>query len=113
VIPLQLLAAFLIGWLQREQHTAIEYLREENRVLKAQLRSQRVRLTDHERRRLAVLGVRLGRRLLAHVATIVAPDTILRWHRQLVVRKWTYAKGRPGRPGVQDEIRRLVVADGG
>jgi putative transposase len=77
--------------------------------LKAQLRRQRVRLTDHERRRLAVLGVRLGRRLLAQVATIVTPDTLLRWHRQLIARKWTYAKGRPGRPGVRAEIRRLVV----
>src|SRR5688572_22060333 len=61
-------------------------LREENRVLKAQLRTRRLRLTDDDRRRLAVLGARLGRRLLADVATIVTPDTILRWHRQLVAR---------------------------
>jgi putative transposase len=99
----------LVGWLQREEHEIIEYLREENRVLKAQLRSQRVRLTDGERRRLAVLGARLGRRILAQVATIVTPDTILRWHRQLIARKWTYSKRRAGRPGVLPEIRRLVV----
>ena len=43
------------------------------------------------------------------VATIVTPDTILRWHRQLIARKWTYPKRRPGRPGVRQEIRRLVV----
>ena len=42
------------------------------------------------------------------MATIVTPDTILRWHRQLVARKWTYAKGA-GRRGVLHEIRRLVV----
>ena len=76
MVPLHLLVASLIGWLQREQHEVIEYLREENRVLKAQLRNQRVRLTDDERRRLAALGARLGRRLLAQVATIVTPDTI-------------------------------------
>ena len=43
------------------------------------------------------------------MATIVTPDTILRWHRQLIARKWTYPKRRPGRPSVLPEIRRLVV----
>jgi putative transposase len=43
------------------------------------------------------------------VATIVTPDTILRWHRELIARKWTYAPPRLGRPGVQGEIRHLVV----
>jgi putative transposase len=110
VVPIQLLVASVIGWFQSGQHDVIiEYLREENRVLTAQLRSQRVRLSDDERRRLAVLSIRLGRRILADVATIVTPDTILRWHRQLIARKWTYPKRRPGRPNVLPEIRRLVV----
>jgi hypothetical protein len=51
----------------------------------------------------------LGRRLLRQVATIVTPDTILRWHRLLIARKWTYAKGQRCRQGVLAEIRRLVV----
>jgi transposase InsO family protein len=68
-----------------------------------------MRLRDAERRRLAALGQRLGRRILAQVATIVTPDTILRWHRELIARKWTYTARRFGRPGVQVEIRRLVV----
>ncbi|MET0168421.1 MAG: hypothetical protein ABW318_25950 [Vicinamibacterales bacterium] len=42
-------------------------------------------------------------------ATLVTPDTILRWHRELVARKWTYARQRPGRLGVRGEIRRLVI----
>ena len=66
-------------------------------------------MTDDERRRLAVLGARLGRRILTDVATIVTPDTILRWHRELIVRKWTYPKRRAGRPAVLPTIRRLVV----
>src|SRR5687768_14206594 len=83
--------------------------REENRVLKARLEGRRLRLDDHERRRLAELGHRLGRRLLAHVATIVTPDTILRWHRELVARKWTYVGARGGDSGLQVRIRSLVV----
>ena len=109
MIPAQLVVASLLGWLQREQSEAIWYLREENRILKAQLRNHRLRLTDDERRRLANVGARLGRRLLTQVATIVTPDTILRWHRRLIARKWTYSSRRPGRPGVLAEIRRLVV----
>ena len=101
--------AVVIGWVQGQQQEAVEYLRAENRILKAQLRGRRLRLTDDERRRLAVLGKRLGRRRLTQVATIVTPDTILRWHRQLIARKWTYARRGPGRPGVLLEIRRLVV----
>jgi hypothetical protein len=109
VIPLHLLAACLIGWLQREQQEVIAYLREENRVLRAELDHQRLRLTDDDRRRLTVRGARLGRQLLAHVATIATPDTILRWHRQLIARKWTSSRRRPGRPNALPEIRRLVV----
>jgi transposase InsO family protein len=109
VVPLHLLVTFLVGWLQHEQHEVIQYLREENRVLKARLRNQRVRFSDDDRRRLAALGAPLGRRLLAQVATIVKPDTILRWHRQLIARKWTYPRRRPGRPNVLPEIRGLVV----
>ena len=81
MISAPLVVASLLGWLQREQTEAIGYLREENRILKAQLGNRRLRLTDDERRRLANVGARLGRRRLMQVATIVTPDTILRWHR--------------------------------
>ena len=98
----------LAGWLSHRQQEAIAYLREENSILRRQLQGRRLRLTDDERRRLAVRGHRLGRRALGNVATLVTPDTILRWHRQLIARKWTNEK-RPRRPGVLQEIRRLVV----
>src|SRR6266851_6642020 len=107
--PLRLLLVTLAGWVNRRQQEVIDYLVEENRVLREQLGGRRVRLTDDQRRRLAARGQRLGRRALKRVATIVTPDTILRWHRRLIAQKWTYARGRSGRPGVLAEIRRLVV----
>jgi len=109
VIPLHLFVAALFGWLEQQQRDVIEFLREENRVLKRQLRGRWLQLWDGDRRRLAVLGERLGRRVLAEVASLVTPDTILRWHRELIARKWTYGSPRQGRPGVQVEIRRLVI----
>jgi putative transposase len=104
-----MLLAALLAWFDREQRDVIAFLREENRVLKAQLGRRRVRLDDEQRRRLAVCGERLGRSLLCEFATLVTPDTILRWHRELVARKWTYPRQRQGRPGVHKVIRRLVV----
>lgn len=73
MVPLHLMLAALVGWLAREQHEVIEYLKAENLVLKAQLRGKRVRLSDVERRRLATRGARLGRPLLTQVATLVRP----------------------------------------
>jgi transposase InsO family protein len=109
VLPFQLLIAALGGWLHREQADVIALLREENRILKAPLAGRRLRFEDGERRRLAELGQRLGRPVLAQVATLVTPDTILRWHRELVARKWTYRPGR-GRPaGLQAHLRALVI----
>jgi putative transposase len=93
----------------REQQRTIEYLVEENRVLKERLKGRKLRLNDDQRRRLAAKGKRLGRRLLNRVATIVTPDTIMRWHRKLIAAKWTFPQERKGRRGVMQEIGRLVV----
>ena len=110
MLPFQLLIAALGGWLHQEQADVIAYLREENRLLKARVAGQRLRFDDRERRRLAELGHRLGRRLLAQVATIVTPDTILRWHRKLVAR----ANGPVGlaaavRVACRAHLRALVI----
>jgi putative transposase len=109
--PLRLVLVTLAGWINRHQQQVIEYLVEANRVLKEQLKGRRLALTDGQRRRLAVKGRRLGRRVLRQVATIVTPDTILRWHRRLVARKWTFV---PQRPGARDHEGDLVAhfADG-
>jgi putative transposase len=73
-----------------------------------QLGNRRLRLTDDDRRRLAARAYRVGRAALRDVATVATPDTLLRWHRQLIARKWTYAR-KSSRRGVLAEIRQLVV----
>src|ERR1700746_739808 len=98
----------LTGWLDRREREAVAYLTEENRLLRRQLGTRRLRLTDDDRRRLAARAYRVGRAALREIATIATPDTLLRWHRQLIARKWTYTK-RHGRRSVLVEIRRLVV----
>ena len=99
----------LTGWLERREREALAYVIEENRLLRRQLGGRRLRFTDDDRRRLAVRAFRVGRRALREIATIVTPDTLLRWHRRLVARKWTYATPRSSRRGVLAEIRQLVV----
>ena len=106
---LRLLLVSLAGWINRHQQHVIEYLVEENHVLRQQLKGQQLRLMDDQRRRLAAKGHRLGRRLLRRVATIVMPDTTLRWHRGLIAEKWAYARKRPGRPGTMKNIAALIV----
>jgi hypothetical protein len=98
----------LTGWLDRREREAIAYLIEENRLLRRQLGRRRLHLTDDDRRRLAARAYRVGRAALREIATIATPDTLLRWHRQLIGRKWTYGRSA-GRRGVWLEIRRLVV----
>jgi putative transposase len=105
---LQMVLCVLTGWLDRREREAVAYLIEENRLLRRQLGTRRLRLTDDDRRRLAARAYRVGRTALREIATIATPDTLLRWHRQLIARKWTYAS-QPGRRGILVEIRRLVV----
>ena len=73
IYPLHILIASLAGLINRRQGEVLEYLIEENRVLKEQMKGRRLRLTDDQRRRLAAKGRRIGRRLLMQVATIVTP----------------------------------------
>jgi putative transposase len=109
IYPLQILIASLAGLINRRQAEVLEYLIEENRVLKEQLKGRRLRLTDDQRRRLAAKGKKVGRRMLMQVATIVTPDTILRWHNRLIRAKWTFPAKRVGRPGLMKEIRALII----
>jgi len=108
--PWQLFFAILAGWVNQRQQATIDFQRTENQVLRELLGTKRILLNDDQRRRLAVKGKVLGRKLLEQLATIVTPDTILRWHRQLIAEKWDHSdKRRPGRPPTPPEVVDLVV----
>jgi hypothetical protein len=97
--PFQFVLIAVAGWMNQQQRQVIDYLQEENRVLRAQLGARRLRLNDDQRRCLAVKAKKLGRRLLAEVATIVTPETLLAWHRKLIAQKYDGSVQRgPGRP---------------
>ena len=61
IFPSQLLLLTVSGWVNKHQQQVIEYLVEENHVLKEQMKGRRLRLTDDQRRRLAAKGKRIGR----------------------------------------------------
>jgi transposase InsO family protein len=110
VDPFRFVLIAVAGWMNQRQLQMIDYLREENRVLREQLGGRRVRLNDDQRRRLAAKAKGLGRKLLAEVATIVAPETLLVWHRKLIAQKYDGSGKRPpGRPRTAREIEALVV----
>ena len=109
--PWQLLLLILSGWINRHQQDAIEYLLTENQVLREKLGKRRILLNDDQRRRLAVKGKVLGRKSLDKLAKIVTPDTLLRWHRELIARKWNHSDKRQsvGRPRVVRQIVDLTL----
>ena len=110
--PWQLLLIILASWINRQQQKVIEYLRTENAVLKEKLGKKRILLTNDQRRRLAVKGKLLGRKQLQQAGPLFTPDTILRWHRQLVAYKWDYSnrkEKKSGRPRTCQVIVDLTV----
>ena len=108
--PFRFLLITLAGWMNQRQLQMIDYLREENRVLREQLGGRRLRLKDDQRRRLAARAKRLGRKVLAEVATIVSPETLLAWHRKLIAQKYDGSgKRAPGRPRAAAEVETLVM----
>ena len=104
------LLLFVSSWAHRRQLVAIEFLQAENKLLKERLRGKRIRFTDAERALLARKAKTVGHKTLLTLDTLVSPDTLMRWHRQLVAQKWNFAhRRRPGCLGVMREISALIV----
>src|SRR5205823_13945593 len=103
--PFSFVVIAIAGWMNLHQQHVIEYLMEENRVLREQIGNHRMRFNDNQRRRLAAKAKKLGRKLLAQVATIVTPETLLAWHRKLIAQNYDGSSFRtPGRPPTSTEI---------
>jgi hypothetical protein len=108
--PFRFLLIAVSSWINQQQLELIDYLREENRVLREQLGKKRLRFNDDQRRRLAAKAKGVGRKLLRKVATIVTPETLLAWHRRLIAQKYDGSGKRGcGRPRKSEEIEDLVV----
>jgi putative transposase len=110
--PWQLLLVILAGWMNQLQQQIIEFQRKEIAVLKKKLGKTQIILNDDERRILAVKAKVLGRKVLQEIGCLFTPDTLLRWHRELVAQKWDYSRRRekkPGRPPTSEEMVQLVV----
>lgn len=86
--PLQFLLLVFAGWVNRGQREILEYLQEENRFLREQRGGRRLRFNEAQRGRLAAKGSVLGRRVLDQLGGLVTPDTILRWYRELIAKKY-------------------------
>src|SRR5262245_66624346 len=96
--PFTFLIISIAGWMNQRQQQVIEYLVEENRVLREQIDNRRMRFTNNKRCRLAVKAKSLSRKVLAQVATIVTPEALLAWHRKLIAMKYDGSRCRsPGR----------------
>jgi putative transposase len=95
----------LLARRDRSKELEILVLRHELAILRRQ--AGRPRFEPHDRLVLAALSRVAPRR--AWSGFPVRPETLLRWHRRLVARRWTYPHRRPGRPPLNREVRELIV----
>ena len=113
--PWMMLVAIMAGWINRHQQDAQAYLKEENKILRDELRKatgkKRIILNNKQRRRLAILAKRIGRKALFDISGVFSPDTLLLWHRKLVAQKYDGSKnrGKGGRPRISDYLRQLII----
>jgi hypothetical protein len=70
-LPLQFLLILFAGWVNRQRQETIEYLQEENRVLREQLVGRRLCFSNAHRCRLARRATPIGRRRLREISTLV------------------------------------------
>jgi putative transposase len=101
----------LLPMSDRDKDAEILALRHQLAVLQRQLGAERVRFAPSDRALLAALLHRLPRCVLRHLHLVVRPDTVLRWHRDLIARRHAQ-RSRPkraGRPRTVRSIRALVL----
>ena len=108
--PWHILLAALCGMVNEHQQQIIEFQNAQIETLLKKLGKKRLLLNDDQRRLLAVKAHAIGRKTLLEMTTTFTPDTILRWHRELVARKFDSSdKRKPGRPRIRQEIVSAIV----
>jgi hypothetical protein len=99
--------------IDKELYKAIDYLREQVRVLVEQQEKQnkRIILTNSQRMRVAAKAKRLSRKMLEQCTVLFTPDTVMRWYRKFVAAKYNGSsnRGKVGRPPITPEIVNLVI----
>ena len=110
--PWQLFVTILAALINHYQQQVNDFQRVQIETLLESQGKKRILFNDDQRRVLAIKAKALGRKALMELTTIVTPDTLLRWHRELVAKKWDYSnrrKKKPGRPRVRQVIVDLVL----
>ena len=103
--------ALISGNVEKEVLMRNEYLAAENEILRSKIEG-RIKLTRSEKIKLAEIGKQIGKKALKDVANIVKPDTILKWFRELVAKKFDGSKNRNengGKNKISLEIEELVL----
>jgi putative transposase len=103
-----------LAWcIDRELYKAIDYLKEQVRVLVElqEKQDKQIRLNNNQRMRVAAKAKRLSRTLLEQCTVLFTADTVLRWYRDLIARKYDGSGNRmsSGRPPISEEIVHLVI----
>jgi len=108
--PWTMLLVMMAGWMNRHQQDVIEYLKEENKILRQKLGNKRILLSDSQKMKLARLAKRLGRKVLDDACSLFTPDTLLKWHRHLVAKKYDGSQNRK-RNGkrITEELEELII----
>ena len=109
--PKQIILFAIAGWINSDKQAENEYLLEEIKVLK-ELLGKVPRLNDRQRKRLAVKAKKLRFSRLEEIASIATPQTLLRWFRTLVAKKYDSSKKKQkkvGRPSTVETIAKLVI----
>jgi hypothetical protein len=99
--------------IDKELYKAIDYLREQVRVLveHQEKQNKRIVLTNSQRMRVAAKAKRLSRKMLEQCTELFTPDTVMRWYQKLISEKYDGSdkRGKVGRPQITAEIVNLVI----
>ena len=107
------LVTYLSYCVDKELYKAIDYLREQVRVLVEyqEKQNKRVMLTNSQRMRIAAKAKKLSRKMLEQCTELFTADTVMRWYHKLIAEKYDGSsnRGKVGRPQITSEVVALVI----